>query len=95
MDGRFVYSSSGDLRLSQHNEFTDMDTLEIEGLERQWHLTASTTTARSHRIATLLVPLRKDAPKYVSYFMDDQDHGVHIYFTEDGDTYKVEVPKAY
>jgi hypothetical protein len=95
MDGRFVYSSSGDLELSQHNEFTDVDPSEIEGLDRQWHLTASTRPARSHRIATLLVPIRKDEPKYVSYFMDDQDHGVHLYFTENGVTNKVEVPKAY
>ncbi|MEK3915249.1 DUF4962 domain-containing protein [Paenibacillus sp. FSL H7-0331] len=95
MDGRFVYSSSGDLSLSQHDEFTEVDTAEIEGLNRHWHLTATTQSARSHRIATLLVPLRKDEPKYVSYFMDDQGHGVHIYFTEDGVTHKVEIPKPY
>lgn len=95
MDGRFVYSSSGDLSLSQHDEFTEVDSAEIEGLDRHWHLTAATQSARSHRIATLLVPLRKDEPKYVSYFMDDQGHGVHIYFTEDGVTHKVEIPKPY
>ncbi|MCR8633559.1 DUF4962 domain-containing protein [Paenibacillus radicis (ex Xue et al. 2023)] len=95
MDGHFVYSSSGDLELSQSSEFTDVDPSEIEGLDRQWHLTASTRTARSHRIATLLVPIRKDEPKYVSYFMDDQGHGVHLYFTEDGVTHKIEVPKPY
>lgn len=95
MDGRFVYSSSGDLALSQHNEFTEVESAEIEGLDKQWHLTATTRTARGHRIATLLVPLRKDEPKYVSYFMDDQGHGVHIYFTDDGITHKVEIPKPY
>ncbi|WP_445933606.1 DUF4962 domain-containing protein [Paenibacillus doosanensis] len=95
LDGRFVYCSSGDMRLTQSDEFPDVDPAEIEGLAKQWHLQASTPAARSHRIAALLVPLRKGEPKYVSYFMDDQDHGVHLYFTEDGVTHKVEVSKAY
>nr|WP_275983866.1 DUF4962 domain-containing protein [Paenibacillus hamazuiensis] len=95
MDGRFVYCSSGDLALSQTDEFADADPGEIEGLPREWHLTASAREARSHRIATLLVPIRKGDSKYVSFFLDDQDHGVHIYFTENGVTRKVEVPKAY
>jgi hypothetical protein len=95
MDGRFIYCSSGDLQLSQHNEFTGVDEAEIEGLAREWHLTATTREARSHRIVTLLVPLRKNEPKYVSYFMDDQDHGVHIYLTEEGITHRVKVSKAY
>ncbi|OMF78676.1 DUF4962 domain-containing protein [Paenibacillus glucanolyticus] len=96
MEGRFVYSSSGDLSLHQHNQFTDVEPEEIEGLDNQWHLHAKTKSAQSHRIATLLVPMKKDESKYVSYFLDDQDHGVHIYFTnEDGKTRKVEVPKAY
>jgi len=64
-------------------------------LSKEWHLTASTREARSHRIATLLVPIRHNESRYVSFFMDDQDHGVHIYFTDQGITRKVEVPKAY
>ncbi|MFE5319744.1 DUF4962 domain-containing protein [Paenibacillus sp. NPDC056579] len=96
MDGRFVYCSSGDMQLSQTDEFADVDPAEMEGLDRQWHLTAKTSEARSHRIATLLVPLRKGQPKYVSYFMDDQgQNGVHLYFTEDGKTTMVEVAKAF
>jgi len=95
MDGRFVYCSSGDLELSQTDEFADVDPVEIEGLDRQWHLTAKTAPARNHRIATLLVPLRKGEPKYVSYFMDDQGFNVHLYFTEEGKTTRVEIAKAY
>ncbi|OMF38069.1 alginate lyase [Paenibacillus sp. FSL H8-0548] len=96
MDGRFVYCSSGSLTLSQHDQFTDVDLSELEGLEKQWHLSASTNVAASHRIVTLLVPMRKDEEKYVSYFLDDQDHGVHIYFTNEyGITQKIEVSKAY
>ncbi|CAG7622227.1 DUF4962 domain-containing protein [Paenibacillus allorhizosphaerae] len=95
MDGRFVYCSSGELTLSQHNEFTDVDLSEIEGLPIHWHLKATTGVARNHRIATLLVPVKKGEPKYVSFFMDDQGHGVNIYFTLDGTTRKVDVPNAY
>ncbi|MGG1554083.1 DUF4962 domain-containing protein [Paenibacillus ferrarius] len=95
MDGRFVYCSSGELTLTQEQSFTDIDLSEIEGLPTQWHLKATTKAARSHRIATLLVPIKHGEPKYVSYFMDDQGFDVHIYFTEDGRTHRVEVPKAY
>ncbi|WP_179223788.1 DUF4962 domain-containing protein [Paenibacillus tyrfis] len=95
MDGRFVYCSSGELELTQHNEFADVDPSEYEGLPVHWHLKAATKEARSHRLVTLLVPVKHGAPKYVSHFLDDQDHGVHLYFTEDGVTRKVEVPKAY
>ena len=60
MEGRFVYSSSGDLSLNQHNQFTDVDPEEIDGLDNQWHLHAETKSAASHRIATLLVPMKAD-----------------------------------
>jgi len=95
MDGRFVYCSSGELELSQEEGFPDVDPSEIAGLPRHWTLHAATREARSHRIATLLVPIKHGKPKYVSHFMDDQGHGVHLYFTEDGVTHKVEVPKPY
>jgi hypothetical protein len=96
LEGRFVYCSSGDLILSQHDRFTDVDPAELEGLANQWHLHAATAASASHRIVTLLVPMKKGDDKYVSYFLDDQDHGVHIYFTdEQGLTQKVEVQKAY
>lgn len=93
MEGRFVYSLSGDLELSQTNEYADVDPKEIEGLSKQWHLTATTKAADRHRIVTLLVPTPKNEPKYVSFFMDDQGHGVHLYFTDNGVTQKIDVPK--
>jgi hypothetical protein len=96
MDGRFVYCSSGSMTLSQHDQFAEVDPAEMEGLDNQWHLSARTNAAASHRIVTLLVPMKKGEDKYVSYFLDDQDHGVHIYFTnEQGITQKIEVSKAY
>jgi hypothetical protein len=95
MAGRFVYSSSGEMTLSQNNQFTDVDPKEWEGLPEHWHLTASTQEAISHRIVTLLIPQQSGSRDYVSYFMDDQDHGVHVYFTNQGITHRVEIPKAY
>jgi hypothetical protein len=95
MLGQFVYSSSGELTLSQHDQFIDVDASEIEGLANQWHLHAKSKAAKSHRLVTLLAPMKKGENKYVSYFMDDQDHGVHIYFTDQGLTQKIEVQKAY
>ncbi|MHA6484906.1 DUF4962 domain-containing protein [Paenibacillus sp. strain BS8-2] len=96
MDVRFVYCSSGDMSLRQHDEFVDVDPSEYEGLPKHWHLHAETKEAASHRIVTLLVPMKKGESKFVSHFMDDQDHGVHLYFTnEAGKTRKIEVSKAY
>lgn len=95
MMGRFIYSSSGDVALSQHDQFIDVDPEELHGLANQWHLQASTKEALSHRIVTLLVPMKKGENKYVSYFLDDQDHGVHIYLTDQGLTHKIDVQKAY
>ncbi|MFS0726221.1 DUF4962 domain-containing protein [Paenibacillus sp. 1P07SE] len=96
LDGRFVYCSSGDLTLTRHESFEGVDPAELEGLERHWHLRAATPRRSGHRIATLLVPMKRDERRYVSYFMDDQDHDVHLYFTdEEGVTEHIEVPKVY
>jgi len=93
--GNFVYCSSGELRLTAHTGFEDVDPSEIAGLPPHARLQAETRPALSHRIAALLVPSKKGERKLVSTFMDDQDHGVHLYFTERGATKRIEVPKAY
>ena len=96
MEGRFIFSSSGELALRQTNEFAGVDPAEIEGLEKHWHLTAETKEASSHRIATLLLPKRLDERgKYVSYFMDDQGFSYNLYLTDQGKTQKIEIPKAF
>ncbi|KHF41324.1 DUF4962 domain-containing protein [Halalkalibacter okhensis] len=95
LEGRFVYCSSGELTLNQHNDFPGVDLTELEGAPVHWRLQAQTNSAKRHRIVTLLHPMKKTKPKYVSYFMDDQDHGLQFYFTEDGKTFRVEVPKIY
>ncbi|WP_025027570.1 DUF4962 domain-containing protein [Caldalkalibacillus mannanilyticus] len=95
LEGRFLYSSAGDLSLIQKNDYPGVDIAEIEGLPHHWRLEAKTPKAKSHRLVTLLVPAKKNNHKYVSYFMDDQDHGISLYFTENGQTFRVEVSKAY
>ncbi|MFS0870832.1 DUF4962 domain-containing protein [Paenibacillus xylanilyticus] len=95
LEGTFVYTSSGEMSLSQTDQFAGVDPAEYEGLPRHYHLSAETRPASSHRIVTLLVPYRLEEPKYVPYFIDDQDHGIHLYFTDNGVTKKIEVSKAY
>ncbi|MFK7692821.1 DUF4962 domain-containing protein [Paenibacillus sp. HJGM_3] len=95
LDVRFVYSSTGAMTLSSHQGFPGVKPEELAGLDLHWHLQARTEAASRHRIAALLVPMRAAESRYVSYFMDDQDHGVHLYFTDNGVTRHVDVPKAY
>lgn len=95
MTGQFLYCSAGPLHLSQTDEYTGVDPKEIDGLEREWHLTACTKKAKQHRIVSLLVPFPKGQEKQISSFIDDQDHGLHVYVTHRGKTVRIEVPKAY
>jgi hypothetical protein len=89
LEGRFVYCSSGALMLTQDDRFTEVDASEIEGLPAQYHLTATTPPALQHRIVTLLLPLRAGEQRYVSTFIDDQGHGVRVYFVHEGVTRSV------
>jgi hypothetical protein len=95
LEGRFVYCSSGELNLEKHHDFPGVDLKEIGDDPIHYRVQAKTKKSTRHRIVTLLQPMKKQQPKYVSYFMDDQDHGLQFYFTEDGRTFRVEVPKVY
>lgn len=95
LEGQFVYCTSGQLRLEQHNDFPDVDMSELKGMPIHWRLQAQTHSSSFHRIVTLLHPMKREQPKYVSYFVDDQDHGLQFYFTEDGKTFRLEIPKVY
>ncbi|KKO55210.1 DUF4962 domain-containing protein [Paenibacillus sp. DMB20] len=95
LKGTFVYSSSGEMKLFQSDVFEGVDPAEYESLPKHYHLKAETRAAKSHRIVTLLVPHKANEPKYVPYFLDDQDHGLHLYCTDKGMTQKIEIPKAY
>jgi hypothetical protein len=89
LNARFVYCSSGAVTMAQTDVFDQVDPAEYADLQRHWHLTATTPPAPTHRLVTLLEPRRKDDPRYVSHFMDDQGHGVMLYFIADGHTQRI------
>ena len=92
--GQVVWSEAGKPVVSQKTEFTDVDPAEYEGLPVSTCLTAAYPAATRHRIATLLVPYRLDAPKRIFNFMDDQGYDADLYFTDtDENTFKVVMKK--
>lgn len=95
LEGRFVFCSSGELDLSQYNNFPDVDLTEVENNPIHWRLQAKTNRAKHHQIVTLLHPMKNQEPKYVSYFIDDQGFSRQFYFTENGKVFRVELPKTY
>ena len=95
LDGRFIFSSSGELNLTQYNDFPGVDLAELEGEAVHWRLQAKTKSAKHHQIVTLLHPMKKQNPKYVSCSMDDQGYSRHFYFTEDGKTFRIEKEKVF
>jgi len=92
--GQVVWSEGGKPQISQVTEFTDVDPAEIEGLPVSTVLTAHYPAATRHRIATLLVPYKLDAPKRIFNFMDDQGYDADLYFTDPEEhTFKVVMKK--
>ncbi|MCR2802688.1 DUF4962 domain-containing protein [Paenibacillus soyae] len=92
--GRFVYCSSGDLELSQTNQYEEVDTDEIEGMPSEWHLHAVSGAAISHRLVTLLVPMKRAEEKLVTCEVEETDDVVHLRFTCEGNTTSIEVRKS-
>ncbi len=92
--GQVVWSEAGKPQITQKTEFTDVDPKDHEGLHVSTVLTAHYPAATRHRIATLLVPYRLDAPKRIFNFMDDQGYDADLYFTDpDENTFKVVMKK--
>ncbi|MEL6682172.1 MAG: DUF4962 domain-containing protein [Pseudomonadota bacterium] len=92
--GQVVWSEGGKPLISQKTEFTDVDPVDYDGLPVSTCLTAHYAEATRHRIATLLVPYRLDAPKRIFNFMDDQGYDADLYFTDaDENTFKVVMKK--
>jgi hypothetical protein len=92
--GQVIWSEAGAGELTQHTGFPDVDPKEYEGLPVSTCLTARFPAARNHRVATLLVPYRLDAPKRIFHFMDDQGYDADLYFTDsDENSFKVVVKK--
>ena len=80
--GQVVWSEGGKPKISQDTGFADVDTADYEGLPVSTVLKAHYPAAKRHRIATLLVPYKLDAPKRIFNFMDDQGYDADLYFTD-------------
>lgn len=94
--GEFVYCSSGAVSLQTIEGFDDVDPAEIEGLARHHRVIATTPRAKSHSLVTLLTPYRKGRSERLHHFIDDQGHGVHLYFQDAQDrSYSVTLPKRF
>lgn len=92
--GQVVWSEGGKPEITQETGYPGVDPEDYEGLPISTFLTASYPAATRHRIATLLVPYRLDAPKRVFNFMDDQGYDADLYFTDtDENTFKVVMKK--
>lgn len=92
--GQVVWSESGKPEIVQETGFEGVDPADYEGLPVSTVLKAKYPAATRHRIATLLVPYKLDAPKRVFNFMDDQGYDADLYFTDaDEKTFKVVMKK--
>ncbi|PIB23118.1 alginate lyase [Amylibacter kogurei] len=92
--GQVVWSEGGKPEITQETGFPGVDKSDFEGLPVSTCLTAHYPANTRHRIATLLVPYRLDAPKRVFNFMDDQGYDADLYFTDsDEHTFKVVMKK--
>ncbi len=92
--GQVVWSEGGKPEITQEDGFADVDPADYDGLPVSTVLTARYPAATRHRIATLLVPYKLDAPKRVFNFMDDQGYDADLYFTDtDEHTFKVVMKK--
>ena len=80
--GQVVWSEAGKPQISQDTGFADVDPADYEGLPISTVLKAHYPAATRHRIATLLVPYKLDAPKRIFNFMDDQGYDADLYFTD-------------
>jgi len=94
--GKVLWSEGGDGTLSQVTGFPDIDPEDYEGLDVSTHLNISFPASTRHRIAVLLVPHKRDTPKRIFNFMDDQGYDVNLYLTDaDERSFKVVVPKSF
>lgn len=92
--GQVVWSEAGKAEITQDTGFPGVDPVDYEGLPVSTCLTARYPAATRHRIATLLVPYRLDAPKRIFNFMDDQGYDAELYFTDqDENTFKIVLKK--
>ncbi|QPM92412.1 DUF4962 domain-containing protein [Pseudooceanicola algae] len=94
--GQILWSESGTPDLSQETGFPGVDPVDYKGLPVSTCLTARFAKSTRHRIATLLVPYRLDAPRRIFSFLDDQGYDCELYFTDsEENSFRVVVPKTF
>lgn len=94
--GQILWSEAGTPELSQDTGFPGVDPKDYEGLPVSTCLTARFPKSTRHRIATLIVPYKLDAPKRIFSFLDDQGYDCDLYFTDAEDrSFRVVVPKTF
>ena len=92
--GQFVWSEAGAASLSQVTGFPDVDEADYKDLPVSTHLNAKFPKSTRHRIATLLVPYRKEEPKRIFNFLDDQGYDCVLYFTDaDENSFRLSIQK--
>lgn len=92
--GQVVWSEAGKPEMMQDTNFPDVDPVDYDGLPVSTFLTARYPAATRHRIATLLVPYKLDAPKRIFNFLDDQGYDADLYFTDvEENTFRVVMKK--
>lgn len=92
--GQFIWSESGAPEITQIEGFPEVDKSEIEGCDDHYHLRATFSASKRHRIASLLVPYPIDQPRRIFHFVDDQGYDCGLYFTDSEErTFKVNIQK--
>lgn len=92
--GKFVFSESGAPTIRQIEGYEGVDPAEYEGQPIGSHIRATFPKALRHRIASLLVPYPRQAPRRVFNFIDDQGYDAELYFTDAEErSFKVVVQK--
>ncbi|MFT4173673.1 MAG: DUF4962 domain-containing protein [Rhodocyclaceae bacterium] len=96
LNGEFVYSSSGPLRIENTPSYGNIDQAEVEGLPSQSTLIASTSQSRVHTLVTLITPYALAKPLRVFHFNDDQGFSTNLYFQDDTEEmYTITLPKRF
>jgi hypothetical protein len=94
--GKILWSEGGEGSLSQVTGYPGVEPSDYDGLDQSTHLNIAFPASTRHRVATLLVPYRLEAPKRVFNFLDDQGYDVNLYLTDAQErSFKVVIPKSF
>jgi hypothetical protein len=91
LDGYFLYNSSGQMSLSQSDEFVGVSSEEIANQPLHYHLTARTQSTSRHCIVTLLHPYKNTDKQYILHSVNEQGFGTFANFLYDGHTLCIEI----